>query len=81
MVLLASLHGHYDAERYKKGIDNYKRGKIKSHSNWHRWCKIRSKRAKGQAQSDLKVLMVKYNFTRKDINEETRERKMKIRQT
>jgi hypothetical protein len=71
--------GHYDAERYKKGMDDYKKGKLKSRPNGRRWCKIRYNRAKGEAQSDLHILMARYNFNFRDVGKEVRERKREFR--
>jgi hypothetical protein len=66
--------GHYDAEKYRKGMDDYKEGKLKSRPNGRRWCKIRYNLAKGEVQSDLEILMAKYNFTSQDLRNEERER-------
>jgi hypothetical protein len=60
--------GHYDAEKYKMG-------RLKSRPNGRRWCKVRYNPAKEEAQSDLDILMVKYNFTLLDLRKEEGERK------
>jgi hypothetical protein len=67
--------GHYDAEKYKKAMEKYKRGKLKSRPNGRRWCKVRYNAVKEEIQSDLDVLMAKYNFTLLDLRNEKRERK------
>jgi hypothetical protein len=59
--------GHYDAEKYRKAMEEYKRGRLKSRPNGRRWHKVRYNRVKGQAQSDLEMLMTKYNFTLRDL--------------
>jgi hypothetical protein len=66
--------GHYDAEKYKKTMEKYKMGKLKSRPNGRLWHKVRYNRAKGEAKSDLEVLMAKYNFTFQDFRKEVRER-------
>jgi hypothetical protein len=72
--------GHYDAEKYKKGMDDYKMGKLKSRPNGRRWCKVRyNNRAIGEAKSDLEILMAKYNFTSQDLRKEVREREREFR--
>jgi hypothetical protein len=62
--------GHYDAQTYKKAMEHYKRGRLKSRPNGRIWHKVRYNRVRGQAQSDLKVLEAKYNFTLMDIMKE-----------
>jgi hypothetical protein len=65
-----SIHpyiGHYDAEKYKKAIEKYKSGRLKSRPNGRQWHKVRYNRVDGQAQSDLEKLMAKYNFTLRDL--------------
>jgi hypothetical protein len=59
--------GHYDAEKYKKAMVKYKMGRLKSRPNGRIWHKVRYSRVKGQVQSDLEILMVKYNFNQLDI--------------
>jgi hypothetical protein len=71
--------GHYDAEKYKKGMDDYKMGKLKSRPNGRQWHKVRYNRAKGEAKSDLEILMGKYNFTLRDVKKEVREREREFR--
>jgi len=67
--------GHYDSQKYKKGMDDYKEGKLRYRPNGRRWCKVRYNKANGQRQSDLEILMAKYNFTLRDLRNEERERK------
>jgi hypothetical protein len=71
--------GHYDAEKYKKAIEKYKMSKLKSRPNGRRWHKVRYKPVKGQAQSDLEMLMAKYNFTLRDVRNEIDEKREDIR--
>jgi hypothetical protein len=59
--------GHYDAEKYKKAMEKYSMGKIKSRPNGRQWHKVRYKPVNGQEQSDLEILMSKYNFTLRDL--------------
>jgi len=67
--------GHYDSEKYKKDMDDYKKGLLcKSRPNGRRWHKVRHNRAKGEDKSDLEILMAKYNFTYQDFRKEVRER-------
>ncbi len=66
--------GHYDEEKYKKAMAKYKVGKLKSRPNGRRWCKVRYNRVKGQAQSDLEILMANYNFDRRDLRNEIKEK-------
>ncbi len=66
--------GHYDEVKYKKAMEEYKRGGLKSRPNGRRWCKVRYNRIKGQEQSDLEILMGKYNFTRRDLKREIEEK-------
>jgi hypothetical protein len=67
--------GHYDEDKYKKAMEKYKNGRLKSRPNGRRWCKVRFNRVKGQAQSDLEILMAKYNFDLRDLRNEERERR------
>jgi hypothetical protein len=67
--------GHYDAEKYKKAMEKYKKGGLKSRPNGRRWCKVRYKPVNGEAQSDLALLMAKYNFTIRDISNERDEKR------
>jgi hypothetical protein len=65
-----SIHpyiGHYDAEKYKKAMEKYKMGTIKSRPNGRQWHKVRYKPVNRQEQSDLEILMAKYNFTLRDL--------------
>jgi hypothetical protein len=66
--------GHYNSEKYKKAMEKYKSGKLKSRPNGRKWCKVRFNRVKGQAQSDLEILMVNYNFDRRDLWNEIKEK-------
>jgi hypothetical protein len=66
--------GHYDAEKYEKAMEKYKSGKLKSRPNGRRWHKVRYNPVKGQAQSDLEMLMAKYNFTRRDLKKKIDEK-------
>ena len=77
--------GHYDAEKYKKAMEKYKRGRLKSYPNGRRWCKIRYNAIEGEGegggeepQSDLDILMAKYNFTLRDLKREERKRKTNL---
>jgi hypothetical protein len=67
--------GHYDSENYKKGMYDYRKGKLKYRPNGRRWCKVRYNRANGQRQSDLEILRAKYNFSLRDLRNEERERR------
>jgi hypothetical protein len=62
--------GHYDEEKYKKAMEKYKMGKVKSRPNGRIWHKVRYNRVKGQVRSDLETLMAKYNFNQLDITHE-----------
>jgi hypothetical protein len=66
--------GHYDEEKYKKAMEKYKNGRLKSRPNGRRWCKVRFNRVKDQAQSDLEKLMSKYNFNLRDLRNEIKEK-------
>lgn len=66
--------GHYDEEKYKKAMEKYRNGKLKSRPNGRRWCKVRFGRVDGQSQSDLEVLMTKYNFTLRDLRKKIDEK-------
>jgi hypothetical protein len=68
--------GHYDAEKYKKAMEKYRSGELKSRPNGRRWCKVRFNRVVGHAQSDLEILMVKYNFNLRDLRNEEKERRI-----
>lgn len=67
--------GHYDAKKYKKAMEKYKSGRLKSRPNGRRWCKVRYKPVKGKIQSDRDILMANYNFTRLDLMHEETKRK------
>jgi len=72
-----SIHpyiGYYDEEKYKKAMEKYKNGRLKSRPNGRKWCKVRSNRVKGQAQSDLEILMAKYNFDLRYLKNEIKEK-------
>jgi len=71
--------GHYDAEKYKKAMAKYKMGRLKSRPNGRQWHKVRYNPVKGQAQSDLEILMAKYNFTFRDIMKEIDEKREDMR--
>lgn len=66
--------GHYDEEKYKKAMEKYRSGRLKSRPNGRLWHKVRYNRVKGQAQSDLEMLMAKYNYTLRDIMKEIDEK-------
>jgi hypothetical protein len=70
--------GHYDSEKYKNAMEEYKSGRLKSRPNGRRWCKVRYNRARGEARSDRDILMAKYNFTLRDIMNEIDERREDI---
>jgi hypothetical protein len=77
-----SIHpyiGHYDAEKYKKAMEHYRMGRLKSRPNGRRWHKVRYNPVKGQAQSDLEMLMAKYNFTRRDLKKKIDEKEEDLR--
>jgi hypothetical protein len=59
--------GHYDSEKYKKAMEKYRTGGLKARPNGRRWCKVRYNPVKGQVQSDLEILMAKYNFSLRDL--------------
>lgn len=65
------------AEKYKKAMEKNKSGRLKSRPNGHIWHKVRYNRVKGQVQSDLEILMAKYNFNELDIMHE-RDNKRRI---
>jgi hypothetical protein len=67
--------GHYDTEKYKKAMGQYKSGRLKSRPTGRLWHKVRYNRIRGQAQSDLEILMAKYNFDLRDLRNEERERR------
>lgn len=77
--------GHYDAEKYKKAMEKYKSGRLKSRPNGRRWCKVRynavkeEEEEKEEAQSDLDIRMAKYNFTLRDIMKEIDEKREDMR--
>jgi hypothetical protein len=66
--------GHYDSKKYRSAMKRYKMGKLKSRPNGRIWHKVRYKRVKGQLQSDLEILMAKYNFSRIDIINKRKEK-------
>ena len=51
-------------------MERYKKGRLRSRPNGRIWHKVRYNRVKGQVQSDLEILMVKYNFSKLDIMHE-----------
>jgi hypothetical protein len=71
--------GHYDEEKYKKAMEKYRSGSLKSRPNGRLWHKVRYNRVKGQTQSDLEMLMAKYNFTLRDIMKEIDEKREDMR--
>jgi hypothetical protein len=71
--------GHYDAERYKKAMKKYKTGRLKSRPNGRSWHKVRYNRVEGQVQSDLEILMMKYNFNQLDIMHERDKKEKNMR--
>ena len=71
--------GHYDSEKYSESMERYKKGRLKSRPNGRIWHKVRYNRVKGQVQSDLKILMVKYNFNELDIIHERNKKKGDMR--
>jgi hypothetical protein len=71
--------GHYDAEKYRKAMEKYRNGRLKSRPNGRLWHKVRYKRVEGQTQSDLEILMAKYNFTLRDIIKEIDEKREDMR--
>lgn len=54
-------------------------GRLKSRPNGRQWHKVRYNPVKGQAQSDLEILMAKYNFTFRDIMKEIDEKREDMR--
>ena len=70
---------HYDSKKYKEAMKKYKMGRLKSRPNGRRWHKVRYNRVKGQVQSDLEILMAKYNFSRLDIMKEIDEKEEDMR--
>lgn len=48
-------------------MERYKKGWLKSRPNGRIWHKVRYNRVKVEVQSDLEILMVKYNFNKLDI--------------
>lgn len=60
-------------------MEKYRSGRLKSRPNGRRWCKVRYNRVKGQAQSDLEVLMTKYNFTLRDLKKKIDEKEEDLR--
>jgi hypothetical protein len=71
--------GHYDEEKYKKAMEKYRSRRLKSRPNGRRWCKVRYNQVKGQAQSDLEMLMAKYNFSLRDLKKKTDEKSEDLR--
>ena len=43
---------HYDPQKYKKSMIDYKNGKLKSRPNGLRWCKIRTTLKPGESSSE-----------------------------
>jgi hypothetical protein len=71
--------GHYDAGKYKEAMTKYKMGRLKSRPNGRQWHKVRYSQVKGQAKSDLEILMAKYNFSHLDIMKEIHEKSEDMR--
>jgi hypothetical protein len=71
--------GHYDSEKYREAMERYKKGRLKSRPNGRIWHKVRYNRFKGQVQSDLEILMVKYNFNQLDIIHERNKKEEDMR--
>jgi hypothetical protein len=71
--------GHYDEEKYKKAMKKYRSGRLKSRPNGRLWHKVRYNRVKSQAQSDLEMLMAKYNFSLRDLKKKIDEKEEDLR--
>ena len=71
--------GHYDSEKYRRAMERFKKGRLKSRPNGRIWHKVRYNRVRGQTQSDLEVLMAKYNFNQLDIIKERHEKEEDMR--
>jgi hypothetical protein len=71
--------GHYDSEKYLRAMERYKNGRLKSRPNGRIWHKVRYNRARGQMQSDLEILMAKYNFNQLDIIKERHKKEEDMR--
>ena len=71
--------GHYDEEKYKKAMEKYRSGRLKSRPNGRQWHKVRYKPVKEQVQSDLEMLMSKYNFTLRDLKKKIDEKEEDLR--
>ena len=71
--------GHYDSEKYRRAMERFKKGRLKSRPNGRIWHKVRYNRARGQMQSDLEVLMAKYNFSQLDIIKERHKKEEDMR--
>jgi hypothetical protein len=71
--------GHYDSGKYRRAMKWFKNGGLKSRPNGRIWHKVRYNRVKGQAQSDLEILMREYNFSHIDINNKIREKEEDMR--
>jgi hypothetical protein len=52
---------------------------LKSSPNERVWHKVRYNRVKGQVQSDLEILMAKYNFSQLDIMKERHNKEEEMR--
>ena len=71
--------GHYDSDKYQRAMERYKNGRLKSRPNGRIWHKVRYKQVKGQLQSDLEILMMKYNFNQMDIINKRKEKEENMR--
>ena len=70
---------HYDQQKYKERMDNYKKRELKYRPNGRVTHKVRYNRANGEDRSDLEILMAKYNFTLQDLRDEVRDRRKELR--
>ena len=60
-------------------MEKYRSGRLKSRPTGRLWHKVRYNRVKGQAQSDLEMLMAKYNFSLRDLKKKTDEKSEDLR--
>jgi len=60
-------------------MERYKNGRLKSRPNGRIWHKVRYEQVKGQLQSDLEILMMKYNFNQMDIINKRKEKEENMR--
>ena len=71
--------GHFDEDRYRKAMDEFKKGLRKSRPMGADGAKCEKILGKGEAQSDIEKLMSDYSFTQQDINDEIREKRREYR--